>query len=371
MAAKLDAWTSKPMLASVSYDARSRSTLAYNTIAQKYKEYNKFRNVLAGKPEPQTPSKAPRKRKTMDDNVRTPSKPLFKPVTTPAKHEQVENTTLVSTPGSASNLFTPVHVRSKIGPTPQKDGLVLGIFDLLQSETPSRAQRTVLGDVGPNVMQTPSKNHGGSEDTLSVEEWARGSRTPLSAGKRFLLDKFATPKKRKRDEEGTPSSTMKHFSTPMFLRRDTRPLDIIDEEDEPTPRPAPWKRRGLGRSLSSMIQTLKKQEEERAQEARLEEEEAMRQEEDRLDDELEMMREMEMEAAGISVPRPKPAPKLLVEDSQGPMKLGPDTLEESDQDETQQSLGALDRNGNPRKAWKKRGQKRTTRRVNSKFFIAE
>ncbi|KAF2808002.1 uncharacterized protein BDZ99DRAFT_447096 [Mytilinidion resinicola] len=341
------------------------------SISQKYKEYNKLRDVLAGKADPQTPSKAPRKRKAIDGDVRTPSKPLFKPATTPARHEQVENADPANVPGSASILFTPVHVRSKIGPTPQKDGLVLGLFDLLPSETPIKAQRTVLGDVGTNVMQTPSKSHSGTEDALSVEERARGSRTPLSAGKRFLLDKFATPKKRKRDEEGTPSSTMKHCSTPMFLRRDTRPLDMIAEEDESTPRPAPWKRRGLGRSLSSMIQNLKNQEKERVEEAKREEEEAERQEEDRLDEELEMMREMEMEAAGISIPKAKPAPKVLVEDSQVPMKLGPDALEESDQDETQQELGALDRNGNPRKAYKKRGQKRTTRRVNMRPVAAK
>ncbi|KAF2495731.1 hypothetical protein BU16DRAFT_572928 [Lophium mytilinum] len=340
------------------------------SISQKYKEYNKLRDVLAGKAGPQTPSKAPRKCKAIDDEVRTPSKPLFKLATTPARHEQAENADPANVPGSASILFTPVHVRSKIGPTPQKDGLVLGLFDLLPSDTPTKAQRTVLGDVGTNVMQTPSKDHGGSEDGLSVEEHARGSRTPLSTGKRFLLDKFATPKKRKRDEEGTPSSTMKHLSTPMFLRRDTRPLDIIAEEDESTPRPAPWKRRGLGRSLSSMIQNLKNQEKERVEEARREEEEAERQEDERLDDELEMMREMEMEAAGISIPKAKPAPKVLVEDSQVPMKLGPDALEESDQDETQQELGALDRNGNPRQVWKKRGQKRTTRRVNMRPVAA-
>lgn len=321
------------------------------TISQKNKEYFKIREILASKSEPQTPSKTARKRKTTEEPSRTSPKLHADLTKTPTKHASAEVTVPPSAPGSVSKLLlTPTYIRSVIGPTPQKDGLVLGLFDLLPLETPSKAQRTVLGDVVPNIVQTPSKNRGKPEDECSIESHARGSRTPLSPGKRFLLDKFATPEKRKRDEEGVPSSSMNHLSTPMFLRRDTHTLDMITEEDE-TPRPAPWKRRSLGRSLSSMIQDLKKQEEQRQVE-----------EEERLDEELEIMREMEMEAAGIAIPKKAKAPEILVEDSQTPMKLGPDGFDESDE-ETDIPQDALDRNGNPRKVWKKRGQKRTTRRV--------
>jgi hypothetical protein len=160
-----------------------------------------------------------------------------------------------------------------------------------------------------------------------------------------MLDKFVTPQKRKRREHGTPSSSMKEFATPSFLRRDAV-LDAIAEDDEPTPRPAPWKRKVLGRSLSSMIQSLKKQEE------------------DRLDEEADIMREMEMEAEGISVPKKARKPDVQVQDSQHHMRLGPDGAGSSDEeDEENKADDGLDANGQPRKIWKKRGQKRQTRRV--------
>lgn len=238
-----------------------------------------------------------------------------------------------------------------IGPTPQRDGIVLGLFDLLPAETPSK-RRIVLGDVVPNMLQTPSKNNGKAESETSIESRARGEKTPLSTGKRFLLDRFVTPKKRKLDDQGMPTSALKGFSTPSFLRRDNV-LEVVDEDEdhETTPRPAPWKRRGLGRSLSSMIQSLKKQEEDLKQ-----------QEDERLDEEAEIMREMEMEAEGIFVPpRKSRVPDILVEDSQVQMPLGPDRgIESEESDAEADNLG---RNGQPRKVWKKRGQKRTTRRV--------
>jgi hypothetical protein len=224
-----------------------------------------------------------------------------------------------------------------IGPTPQRDGIVLGLFDLLPAATPSRSNRKVLGEVMPNVAQTPSNRMSKLEDVDSIATPARGEKTPLSVGKRFLLDQFVTPNKRKRDDHGTPS-TLKNLATPDFLRRGTV-LDVIDEEEENAPRHAPWKRRGLVRSLSSMIQSLKKQEEER------------------LDEELDIMREMEMEAEGLPIPKkPKVAAPTIIPDSQPAMPLGPDQAPESDDEEEDQSR-------KPTKVWKKRGQKRTTRRV--------
>lgn len=247
---------------------------------------------------------------------------------------------------SASEFLSP-QGPTMIGPTPQRDGIVLGLFDLLPAETPSK-RRAVLVEVSQNILQTPTKTHGKAESETSVESRQRGGKTPLSTGKRFLLDKFVTPQKRKRDEEGTPTSALRGFSTPAFLRRDTI-LPAVDEDNEPTPRPAPWKRRGLGRSLSSMIQSLKKQEE------------------DRLDEEADIMRELEMEAEGIPIPKKAKVTEILVEDSQATMPLGPDGAVESDGDEDEnEAEDGLDQNGKPRRIWKKRGQKRQTRRVISK-----
>lgn len=86
-------------------------------------------------------------------------------------------------------------------------------------------------------------------------------------------------------------------------------------------------------------------------------------EEDQLDEEAEIMREMEMEEAGISVPAKPKASEFLVEDSQAPMPLGPDRGLESDDKEEDEPATWHD--GKPRKPWKKKGLKRQTRRVNS------
>jgi hypothetical protein len=234
-----------------------------------------------------------------------------------------------------------------IGPTPQRNGIVLGLFDMLPTETPSK-RRKILGDVGLNVPQTPSRKLQDAASETSLESRARGERTPLSAGKRFLLNQFVTPKKRKLEEEGTPLSTTRGLATPAFLRRDNV-LNAIDEEDEATPRPAPWKRRGLGRSLSAMIQAMRKDED------------------DQLDEEADIMRELEMEEEGIIAPKKARVPEILVEDSQMAMPLGPDRgFESGDDSEAEPELG---RDGKPRRAWKKKGLKRQTRRTNSKLYI--
>lgn len=242
-----------------------------------------------------------------------------------------------------------------IGPTPQRDGIVLGLFDLPPAGTPSK-KRAILADVELNVLQTPSRKLQGAASETSLESRARGERTPLSTGKRFLFNQFVTPKKRKLEEEGTPTSTLRGLATPAFLRRHNV-MSAIEETDENTPRPAPWKRRGLGRSLSAMIQAMRKEED------------------DELDEQADIMREMEMEEEGIPVPKraKQPGivmakqPDIIIEDSQAPMPLGPDRGLESEEDtEGEPELG---QDGKPRRVWKKKGLKRQTRRVISKSCI--
>jgi hypothetical protein len=234
---------------------------------------------------------------------------------------------------------------SVIGPTPQRDGIVLGLFDLLPAETPSK-KRSVLTDVAPNALRTPSKKILETADGASLQSRARGEKTPLSAGKRFMLNQFATPKRRKLEEDDTPTSALKGFATPAFLRRDNM-LGAIDEVDENTPRPAPWKRMSMGKSLTAMIQDMRKKEDER------------------LDEEADIMRELEMEEDGMLVHKKSRTPHILVQDSQIPMPLGPDRGFESAEDDSEGDEPSLD--GKPRKVWKKKGLKRQTRRVNSKL----
>ncbi|KAH9861625.1 DNA replication regulator sld2 [Plenodomus biglobosus] len=312
-------------------------------ISQKYKEYNKLRGRLSGKPDPSTPSKRAPRPKSCNDVERTPKAPPKQPTFTPTKRKRDDEDAPENVDPATQYVVMSPEGPSFIGPTPQRNGIVLGLFDLLPEGTPSK-RRAVLGDAQPNIPQTPSK-----DSETSIEPRARGERTPLSAGKRFLLNQFVTPKKRKLDDQGTPS-TIRGLATPAFLRRDNM-LSAIEEDDEPAPRPMPWKRRGMGRSLSSMIQAMKKDEE------------------DRLDDEADIMREMEMEEQGISKPKKSKTPQIQIEDSQMDMRLGPDRGVESDEDSEEEP--ELGRDGKPRKAWKKKGLKRQTRRVIMRPNIAK
>lgn len=104
-------------------------------------------------------------------------------------------------------------------------------------------------------------------------------------------------------------------------------------------RQPPFKKRGIVRSLSSIIQGLRKQED------------------DKLDEELEMMREME----DADEDQESAKPTVQVEDSQVVMPLGPDQgIESEESEEEERDTGVF------RKPWKKKGLKRQTKRVISK-----
>jgi hypothetical protein len=309
--------------------------------AAKYKQYNKLRDHNSREPAP----KNSKKRKSDDDVNLTPSKRQMSAEVTPRKRKDSKSEVQIALEDQA----TPVVKRTMMGPTPQKDGKMMGIFDLLPIETPSKL-RTVFGSV-MNVMRTPSKSNDLFKDDALIEERARGSRTPASTGKRFLLDAFVTPKKRKSEEEGTPSSSMKRLATPSFLKRDNFTLSTVCEEPLSPEVALPWKRRPFGRSLSGMIKDLRKQEDEQA------------------DDEWDVM----LEAEGETVPSKSTTsgvPKIVVEDSQRNVELDAEGFVPSEVEETDtEVLPQLDRHGKPRKPYKKKGLKRQTRRVISKFNV--
>ncbi|OQO01139.1 hypothetical protein B0A48_13382 [Cryoendolithus antarcticus] len=234
---------------------------------------------------------------------------------------------------------TPAHIKCLLGPTPQRDGQVLGIFDMLESGTPTKGSAYAAASNDTLVAATPSKS------IKSIASLDALSRTPQSSGTRRFLDKFAgTPLKRKRDalDVGTPGTSKRAFSTPAFLRR-SFPLAQIEEDQEELPAMLPPlpPRRSLARSLSSIIRDMKKSEDKR------------------MEDDWDVLNELEEEDRG-GVRRPA-RPEVLVDDSQE-MPLGPDQgPEESEDDFDPAAHGALGPNGLPRKVWKKKGLKRTTK----------
>ncbi|KAK3317863.1 DNA replication/checkpoint protein [Cercophora scortea] len=360
-------------------------------IAQKYKQYNKLRDIISGKVPPPSDNSIQRKRKQTDASLppsHTPSK-RARPATTPLKEQaHPEDTHLTAvTPSLSRRLFSPV-LPTSIGPTPQKDGRVLGLFDLL-GRTPSKSTGETDLPAVP-IDATPSKRRAEAEAEAEAQTppAARHVRTPSSSRNKMFFDGFLpiTTPLHKRDSNSqckatTPSSrsvSKLQFATPSFLRRTTAPLPPVDENGEWKVEPIKLPRKPLGRGLSSVVASLRKLEEEV------------------LDEELDVLREMEeterresifatreksKASSGAEPTAPKttsdipnaatdaeaasvltanePNPHLQQDK---PLLLGGfDDENLYDSQEEQQ----LDR-GQPLRIFKKKGQKRTTRRSNMK-----
>ena len=374
--------------------------------AQKYKDYQFLQDRLSGKaqaPKSETQLHSKRKAEFAEPSLPRPTKRVPAPTReTPQKRRAIEIITPShpriiqpgqldpdESPSAIQNLFTP-RKPTAIGPTPQKDGKLLGLFDLLPDESPEKDENP------PRVNATPSQGgaHLNVGDILATPSGAKHSRTPRSNSKRFLLDAFMTPVKRRLSNAEksaknslTPSSISKlNFATPEFLRRDNRSLgpklEAVKEVDEdaivspeaPTPR---GPRRPLVRGLSSMLADLRSIQDK----ALSEDEEAMR----------------EMEGGVASGPRPKSAtksmlptqpklspvlqpdllPDVQVLDSQRDanpfmefpdIDLSKDVSEEyeNDEDEMSDMEKLMVERDNKLPVYKKKGQKRTTRRHNMK-----
>jgi len=380
---------SRQMLKSVRFlDASFNGTSTHqNNIAAKYKEYYKLRDIVSGKLAPAVPLEDSRKRKAGPAMNVTPSKRNAGLLVTPRKDTRVSKAqfTFYTSPNDPNEDSAPIITRTFIGPTPQKDGRVLGIFDLLPVEvTPTKSNelsRTILGGLPANSLLTtqsktrPYSNLSGQEQDLGKEDNGpmtahKHSRTPQSAGKRFLLDSFVTPLKRKHacENAATPTSTSNSlgFSTPAFLRRHSQPAftltTVIEDGEEgdvsaaASPSvsrcqaPGLKRRTGSIRTLSSMIADIRRQEDEA------------------LDEEMDIMDEMER-GGTVEGPVNKRAKlrqeSVLVEDSQATTMLGPDGTGETSEDEDA-PMGRV-RLGKDGKPWvySKKGQKRQTKRVTS------
>ncbi|CRK15969.1 hypothetical protein BN1723_010877 [Verticillium longisporum] len=239
-------------------------------IALKYKQYNKTRDILSGKIPP--PSERPKseKRQSNDVPVQTPSK-RQKHLATPSKSRTASldatpskslpplyDDANTSTPSIARHLFSPAAPRS-IGPTPQRDGRVMGLFDLMSERelgTPSRANGASQTANAPlSFFATPSKRSAANPEAAT---------TPYSSGKKRKTDGFVTPLKLKNmnaNGDKTPSSSTSvsklQFSTPAFLKRHS--LAPVDENGEfPAAAPLRLPRKPLGRGLSAIVASLRK-----------------------------------------------------------------------------------------------------------------
>ncbi|KAJ5623227.1 hypothetical protein N7490_011832 [Penicillium lividum] len=336
-------------------------------IAAKYKEYGRLKNLeaaLTRRENRQQEADSSRKRKhtsptgpsntNIDVTPRKLSRGLF---ATPSRNRnsQVHPSELdpYDSPSTMRRLFSPsTHrqmpapspLKPAIGPTPQRDGKALGLFDMLSESggsqaTPSaRRQKDVLAA----GFRTPSKPKlfDPIAEEPEEEETSRLSRTPASSTKQFYLaNLFATPttmryaamveaednnaqEKNTQETEPAASHHSNPSGTPSFLRRSNSGRYLATTTNEGpglSPIASRKPRQFAGRGLSHLVKGLRDMEEER------------------MEDEWDMLREIEAEQEGFH---------FEVPEVKGPVT------------EKQQP-------------YKKKGQKRTTRRVNIRPSISK
>ncbi|WEW60130.1 hypothetical protein PRK78_005615 [Emydomyces testavorans] len=243
-------------------------------------------------------------------------------------------------------------LRVAIGPTPQRDGKVLGLFDLLPVSgqsiaTPSRRKKLTLVDDVPTPSRakelvTPSGREG------STVRRRRHSLTPASSAKKFYLSNFfATPttmrygtivETDKGEEDGIVLQAQhdlvekkqgSELETPAFLRRRnvlfSRPVNGSESKIEgKSPVAVRMPQKVIGKGLSQLVQGLRDLEEEAMQ------------------DDMDALREAE--AAEVEAEQGFP------EDDQA--------AENNWSNRTQ-----TDSPSKIQRQWKKKGQKRTTKLV--------
>ncbi|KJK62732.1 DNA replication and checkpoint protein [Aspergillus parasiticus SU-1] len=283
----------------------------------------------------------------------TPRKAAKGPFTTPSKPRgHPSEFDPYDSPSALRRLFSPsTHQQSSsplktaIGPTPQRDGKALGLFDLLSESGGSTATPTAarLASVRGAAAQTPSKRK--TLDTIAEEEEEeedspRGDRTPASASKSYMLSAlFATPttwryatmmdnrnNAIRREPSPQPSANdagqgAPESETPAFLRRSNSARYAASNPNGEGLSPINVRKRPqfVGKVLSALVQGLRDMEEEH------------------LDNELDVLREIEAEQAGMNT-------------------------EATDSQTVEQDTGPT---------FKKKGQKRTTRRVRMKPVISK
>jgi hypothetical protein len=295
-----------------------------------------------------TPSKDDRSPPAHPSNLDPYDSPtVFRRLFSPTTHRQTQS--------------SPLPLKTVIGPTPQRDGQALGLFDLLSASGGSTATPSTkrVASFAKDANRTPS----GKRKMSAIEEEEddddpiniRMGRTPASSSKKLYLEKlFATPTTLRfatmvEDEESAfhrsraaaeviPEVHPLGSETPSFLRRSNSGRFLNNRTTaragELSPVAIRKPRRFVGKGLSAIVQGLRDMEDERMQE------------------DWEVMRELEEEQAQHAA---EAEGLVQVGDSQAPGADG---------------NGNGNGNGTGR-VWKKRGQKRTTRLVKMKPVISK
>ncbi|GKZ30405.1 DNA replication regulator sld2 [Aspergillus brasiliensis] len=294
-------------------------------IAAKYKEYSRLKALETSSNKtdkhPVQLEERPKKRKHTSPNgpstslttstprktakgaaaFETPSK--SRPVATshPSEVDPYDSPSVLRRLFSPSTHQTPL--KTAIGPTPQRDGKALGLFDLLSESGGSTAtpSATRIASLRDTAVQTPSRRRkqldtiaeeGEEEEDDEDDNSPRGARTPASSGKKWMLSTlFATPTTWRyammenenqgprypayiRTEDTAAKPTEPHTGpnseeTPSFLRRSTatrfNPHNHTADDGGLSPIAVRKRPQFVGKGLSALVQGLRDMEEEQMQ----------------------------------------------------------------------------------------------------------
>ncbi|KAL9615549.1 MAG: hypothetical protein Q9167_000062 [Letrouitia subvulpina] len=254
---------------------------------------------------------------------------------------------------------TPKKHRMSIGPTPQKNGRVLGLFDLLSPSSIKRtpSKKPVLQQISPNKIITPSKRRNHDQSGINAESSpaSKDQKSPLDASKRMCLSSFLTPSVSRSSlfnenvelEGSVPDLQLE--GTPVFLQRHSQLVlhdqQCIDDDDTWHPVAFPVGSKPAGRGLSTLVKGLRDMEDRH------------------LDEEMELQREIENELDSQNNDHHTTL-RMTVKDSQvTEMPLGPDGGAESD-DANDDNIDVIEKDSDDRLlTTRKRGQKRKTKKV--------
>ncbi|EED15335.1 conserved hypothetical protein [Talaromyces stipitatus ATCC 10500] len=314
-----------------------------------------------------TPRKAPRGTFTPSRNTANPHHPAtidpydspstFRRLFSPSTHRQLQQP-------------SPLPLKTAIGPTPQRNGKILGLFDMLSASGGSTATPSAnrIATLDHAIAQTPSRrkpapklddipesaDNEKEEDEYELKNLM--GRTPASSSKKMYLERlFATPTTLRfatmmEEEDNQPQrilyqkaetgtqTDVKHplgSETPSFLRRwnSGRYVSSSNDNDPANPfSPVGVRKfqRYNGKRLTALVQGLRDMENER------------------MEDDWDILNEIEAERNGPALGIAGEGENVQVGDSQMPQ------------------VDAGDENLNGGKVWKKKGQKRTTRLVKMK-----
>lgn len=374
----------------------SKLSLNSTTTAAKYKTYGRLRDLEESSTsahnaggQDKTPSKTHTRTKrkhadvnpndTSANNQYTPRK-ARREIMTPSKNNINPNHPATLDPYDSPSVFrrlfspsthrqsqqpSPLPLKTAIGPTPQRNGKILGLFDMLSASGGSTATPSAkrIATLDHAVVQTPSRRKMGqklddipesadNEGNVEGDEYEHTAmgRTPASSSKRLYLERlFATPTTlrfatmieeeennqpqrilyQKTEEAQTDAKDALASGTPSFLRRSNsgRYVSSNDNNSANPLSPVGVRRhqRYNGKGLSALVQGLRDMENER------------------MEDDWDILNEIEAEQTNRTA-----GGNVQVGDSQVP----------------QVDAAGEDPNGG--RVWKKKGQKRTTRLVKMK-----